>query len=143
MNEIFATLYETFFDWDTYQQLLTFVYNNNDYSKLGWLSLVLAIVIPLLFYKIWDPVSKSKLKYWLTIILNSALGYGVSSIILYNNFEIIQYISNYTGDVGQPDADYFIVQMSLITLVLVAILSISFSVLIFKRFSTNNSKNPF
>lgn len=142
MNELFATFYETFFDWDTYQQLLTYVFLNNDYSKLGLIILGISIIIPIVFHKAWDPVGGAKFKYWAVVILTGVVGYIASSVLLYNNFNIMEYISNYSGENGLPSADYFIFQMSLITVLFVVVLFVVISVFS-KRFSTNNSKNPF
>lgn len=143
MNEIFAPLYEFFFDWSTYQDLLIIVFNNFDYGKIGWLLLIIPILILTIFYKLWDPVSSSKLKWVLTILSISIIVCISASTILYNNSDIIQYQGNYTGDNGQPDADYFIVQMSMITVVYSLIIALILSIVPFRLISTNNSKNPF
>lgn len=142
MNGI-APLYEFFFNWDTYQQLLNAVYDNLDYGKFGWLLIIIPILILTIFYKFWDPVSSSKLKWGLTILCISIISYIGASTILYNNPEIIQYLGNYTGEDGQPDADYFIVQMSMITFGYSLIIAFILSIVPFRLISTNNSKNPF
>ena len=143
MNEIIVKLYEEFFDWSTYQGLLNMVFNNHDYGKIGWLILIIPIIILIIFYKFWDPVSSSKLKWWLTILSISILGYISASTVLYNNTEIIQYLGNYTGGNGQPDADYFIIQMSLMTLVYSLIIAFILSIIPFRLISSNNRNNPF
>jgi len=143
MNEIIVKLYEEFFDWSTYQGLLNMVFNNHDYGKIGWLILIIPIIILIIFYKFWDPVSSSKLKWWLTILSISILGYISASTVLYNNTKIIQYLGNYTGGNGQPDADYFIIQMSLMTLVYSLIIAFILSIIPFRLISSNNRNNPF
>jgi hypothetical protein len=143
MNEIIASLYEPFFNWGTYQELLNAVFNNLDYGKIGWLILIIPIIILIVFYKFWDPVSSSKLKWWLTILIISIFSYISASSILYSNPEMIQYLGNYTGENGQPDANYFIIQMSGITLVYTVIIAFVLSIVPFRLISTNNSKNPF
>jgi|TARA_B110000114_G_C15037315_1_gene375507 hypothetical protein len=143
MNEIIVKLYEEFFDWNTYQGLLNMVFNNHDYGKIGWLILIIPIIILIIFYKFWDPVSSSKLKWWLTILSISILGYISASTVLYNNTKIIQYLGNYTGGNGQPDADYFIIQMSLMTLVYSLIIAFILSIIPFRLISSNNRNNPF
>jgi hypothetical protein len=143
MNEIIALLYEPFFNWDTYQELLSAVFNNLDYGKIGWLILIIPIIILIIFYKFWDPISSSKLKWWLMILSISILGYISASTILYSNPEMIQYLGNYTGENGQLDAVYFIFQMSMITAVYSLIITLMLSIVPFRFISTNNSKNPF
>lgn len=143
MNDIVTLGYESFFDWNTYQVLLNAVYNNYDYSKIGWSIVVVNIVILLIFYKFWDPVSGSKTKWYLTLSGIAILTYIATSTILYNNIQIIQYIGNYTGDNGQPDADYFIFQMSMISLVYSLVIAFILSIIPFRFVSINNSKNPF
>tara|TARA_B110000908_G_scaffold165537_1_gene215151 strand:+ start:290 stop:721 length:432 start_codon:yes stop_codon:yes gene_type:complete len=143
MNEIIVNLYEECFYWPTYQGLLNMVFNNHDYGKIGWLILIIPIIILIIFYKFWDPVSSSKLKWWLTILSISILGYISASTVLYNNTKIIQYLGNYTGGNGQPDADYFIIQMSLMTLVYSLIIAFILSIIPFRLISSNNRNNPF
>jgi hypothetical protein len=143
MNEIIALLYEPFFNWDTYQELLSAVFNNLDYGKIGWLILIIPIIILIIFYKFWDPISSTKLKWWLMILSISILGYISASTILCSNPEMIQYLGNYTGENGQLDAVYFIFQMSMITAVYSLIITLMLSIVPFRFISTNNSKNPF
>lgn len=143
MNDFIATLYDRLFDWNTYQELSGMVFNNQDYGKLGWILILTPFLTLTTFYKFWDPVSNSKLKWFLTLLFVMIISYTGTSIILYNNFEIIQYIGNYTGEVDQPSADYFIFQMSAISLVYALILSFVLSIIPFRLISTNNRYNPF
>lgn len=143
MNEIVAIFYDRLFDWDTYQELSGMVFNNQDYGKLGWMLILAPILVLTIFYKFWDPVSSSKLKWFLSLLFVMIISYAGTSIILYNNFEVIQYIGNYTGESGEPSADYFIFQMSVITLVYALVLSIILSIIPFRLISTNNRYNPF
>lgn len=142
MNEI-APLFEFFFKWDTYQELLNAIYNNVDYSKIGLLLIFIPLLLLTTFYKFWDPVSSSKLKWCVTICIISIFSYIGASSILYNNPDIIQYLGNYTGENGQPDADYFIFQMSMITSCYGLLLGVILSIIPFRFISTNNSNNPF
>jgi hypothetical protein len=138
MNVI-APGYEYFFDWGTYQNLLNAVFDNLDYSKIGWSILVVNLITLAVFYKLWDPVSASKLKWWLTLLVVGVISYISTSTILYNNIQIIEHIN-----IGQlPDGSYFIVQMSLITLVYSLIIAFVLSIIPFRLISTNNRNNPF
>jgi hypothetical protein len=138
MNAI-APGYERFFDWETYQDLLNYVFLNFDYSKIGWSILVINLITLSVFYKLWDPVSASKLKWWLSILGIGILSYISTSTILYNNIDIIEHIA--TGLL--PDGDYFIVQMSMISLLYSVIIAFILSVFPFRLISTNNRYNPF
>jgi hypothetical protein len=142
MNEI-APLYEFFFNWNTYQELLNAVYNNVDYSKICLLLIFIPLLMLTIFYKFWDPVSSSKLKWWVTVFIVSILSYIGTSIILYNNIDIIQYLGNFIGGDGQPDAHYFIFQMSLMTVGYSIVIAVILSIIPFRFLSTNNSNNPF
>ncbi|MBG7613165.1 hypothetical protein IU405_13000 [Polaribacter sp. BAL334] len=138
MNEI-ATLFEFFFNWDTYQELLNAVYNNLDYGKIGWLMIIITTIVLVVFYKFWDPISASKLKWLISLLGIGILSYVATSSILYNNVEIIQHLG-----IGQsPDGDYFIFQMSMISFVYSVIIAFVLSIIPFRQLSTNNSKNPF
>jgi hypothetical protein len=138
MNVI-APGYEYFFVWETYQDLLNIVFLNFDYSKIGWSILVINLIALAIFYKFWDPVSASKLKWWLSILGIGILSYISSSTILYNNIEIIEHIN-----IGQsPDGVYFIIKMSLITLVYSLIIAFILSIIPFRLISSNNRNNPF
>jgi hypothetical protein len=143
MNNIIALIYDRLIDWDTYQELSGMVFSNQDYGKLGWVLIIVPILVLTIFYKFWDPVSNSKLKWYVAIMLIMLISYTGTSIILYNNFEIIKFIGNFTGANGEPDADYFIFQMSAITLVYAFIISFIISIIPFRLISTNNRYNPF
>ena len=142
MNDIIVQLFEPFFDWNAYQDLLKIVYNNFDYGKIGFILLVLPLIVMAIFYKVWEPMKSQLLMWSLSILAIMIILYSSTSGFLYSNFEFQQYIGNYTGDDGQIDPDYFIFQMSMISVLYSAILAFIYS-LILKQFSTNNSHNPF
>ncbi|MCF6297998.1 MAG: hypothetical protein L3J08_08455 [Flavobacteriaceae bacterium] len=141
MNDILVILYEIFFDWNTYQDLIKYVFNNFDFGKIGWVLLLVPLIILFVFYKFWEPMRRQRLMWVITVIVISIIAYATTSGILYNNNSILQHIGNYTGD-GGPDADYFIFQMSMISALYAFILSFLESMII-KNISTNNSHNPF
>lgn len=138
MNAI-APLYEYFFDWNTYQDLLNAVFSNFDYSKIGWSILVVNLITLTVFYKFWDPISASKLKWLISLLGIGILSYIATSSILYNNVEIIQHL----GSGQSPDGDYFIFQMSMISFMYSLITAFILSMIPFRQLSTNNCKNPF
>lgn len=141
MNDLLAPLYEFFFSWETHQDLLNFVYENLDYSKMAWVLFPVPFVLLMIFYKFWEPMRNQRLMWFITILITTVLTYAGTTAILYYNNNILEYIGNYTGEEG-PDGDFFIFQMSMISALLGFFISIIYS-LILKRFSTNNSHNPF
>ena len=142
MNDLLAPLYEMFFDWDTYQELLNIVFNNSDYGKLGIILLVAPAILLGIFYKVWDPINKQVLLYISTLIIASIALYISTSGILYSNYEMIEYIGNFTGEDGQTDANFFIIQMSIVSVLFSVILSVLYT-MVFKKLSVNNTQNPF
>jgi len=141
MNNLLAPIYEFFFSWETHQDLLNFVFENLDYSKMAWVLLLTPPILLGIFYKAWEPMRNQRLMWFITVLLITIIAYGSTTVILYYNNDILQYIGNYTGEEG-PDADFFIFQMSMISALLAFILSFLES-LIIRKISTNNSHNPF
>jgi ABC-type arginine transport system permease subunit len=78
----------------------------------------------------------------LSVLLVLVIVYSATTGILYNNGGILQEIGNYTGDDGQIDPDFFVFQMSMISLLYGAIISTVYSFGL-KLISINNSRNPF
>ncbi len=68
------------------------------------------------------------------------IGYSATTGIIYNNECILDELAAYDG--SQVDPEYFIFQISMITVLYSLIVSLIFT-LIIKRFSTHNSHNPF
>ncbi len=141
MNDLLAPIYEFFFSWDTHEELLTFVYDNLDYSKMAWVLLLVPPFLLMVFYKFWEPMRNQRLMWFITILTIIVIAYAATTGILYYNNNILEYIGNYTGEEG-PDADFFIFQMSLISALIAFILAF-FESIIIKKISTNNSHNPF
>ena len=141
MNDLLAPIYEFFFSWDTHEDLLTFVYDNLDYSKMAWVLLLVPPFLLVIFYKAWEPMRNQRLMWFITMLTIIVIAYAATTGILYYNNEILQFIGNYTGEEG-PDADFFIFQMSLISALIAFILAF-FESMIIKKISTNNSHNPF
>ena len=142
MNDLLALLYEPFFDYNTYQDLLNLVFDNADYGKLGFILILIPLVVLGIFYKLWDPIRNQLLMLGLSVLLLLVIVYSSTTGILYNNGGILQEIGNYTGDDGQMDPDYFVFQMSMISMLYSVIISTVFSFGL-KLISTNNSHNPF
>ena len=138
MNDLFAPLYEWWFNWDVYQVLLTCLYDNNDYGKFGWLLLIVPLLLLALFYKAWEPMRRQRLKWSITIILISLIGYMTTTGIVFKNVCILDELN------GQDPklAETFIVQISLISALYFLLASLIYTFIV-KRFSTHNSHNPF
>lgn len=138
MNDLFAPLYEWWFNWDVYQVLLTCLYDNNDYGKFGWLLLIVPLLLLALFYKVWDPMRRQRLMWLITTIIISLIGYMATTGIVFNNVCILDELNGLDSKL----AETFIVQISLISALYFLLASLLYT-LIVKRFSTHNSHNPF
>ncbi len=141
MNDLFATLYQMFFNYTTHQVLLDAVYFSFDYGKIGFMLLLFPLSL-LFFYLLWNPIGSQRLKWACSVIVISVISYITTTVILYSNRDLLTYIGNYTGENGQLNAEYFIVEMSIYSLIFSLVISFLYSIL-FKRFSTGNSHNPF
>ena len=142
MNNLLAPIYEMFFDWNAYQELLAAVYNNFDYGKIGLILLIVPPIVLIIFYRVWDPMRSQILKLVLSVVLILIISYSATSAILYSNIDIVQYIGDFIGGDGQPDGHYFIFQMSIYT-VLISLLPSGLFSFLFRFISINNSHNPF
>ena len=138
MNDLFAPLYEWWFNWDVYQVLLTCLYDNNDYGKFGWLLLIVPLLLLALFYKVWDPMRRQRLMWLITTIIISLIGYMATTGIVFNNVCILDELNGLDSKL----AETFIFQISLISALYFLLASLLYT-LIVKRFSTHNSHNPF
>ena len=142
MNNLLAPFYDSFFDWNTYQDLLMPVFNNSDYGKFGFVLILIPLIILTFFYRLWEPMRNQRLMWFISVIIISVIAYTATTGILYNNVEISNLIGNYSGDDGQANPDYFILQMSLISVLYSTLISLFFSFFL-RKISTNNSHNPF
>jgi len=138
MNNLFAPFYEWWFDWDVYQVLLTCLFDNNDYGKFGWLLLIVPLLLLALFYRAWDPMRRQRLMWLITTIIISLIGYMTTTGIVFNNVCILDELNGLDAKL----AETFIVQISLISALYFLIISLIYTFIV-KRFSINNSHNPF
>jgi|TARA_B110001469_G_C9514716_1_gene256425 drug/metabolite transporter (DMT)-like permease len=138
MNDLFAPLYEWWFNWDVYQVLLTCLYDNNDYGKFGWLLLIVPLLLLVLFYKVWEPMRRPRLMWSITIIIISLIGYMTTTGIVFNNVCLLDELNGQDSKL----AETFIVQISLISALYFLLVSLIYTFIV-KRFSTHNSHNPF
>lgn len=142
MNEFVASLYDPWFNYALYKNLQDSVYNFYDFQKLGISLIIVSMILLIIFYKFWDPVKQPRLKWSFTLILAGVCMFAISYAILFNNSELLQYMGNFSGSVGEPDPQYFILQMSAISFLYGVILSGLLSILV-KYISISNKNNPF
>ena len=138
MNDLFAPMYEFWFEFGVYEILLDCLYNNNDYGKFGWLLLIVPLLLLALFYKAWEPMRRQRLMWSITIILISLIGYMTTTGIVYINSCILDELNGQDSKL----AETFIDQISLLSALYFLLASLLYT-LIVKRFSTHNSHNPF
>ena len=137
-NDLFAPVYEWWFEFGVYEILLDCLYDNNDYGKFGWLLLIVPLLLLALFYRAWDPMRRQRLMWLITTIIISLIGYMTTTGIVFNNVCILDELNGLDAKL----AETFIVQISLISALYFLIISLIYT-LIVKRFSINNSHNPF
>lgn len=142
LNGFFSEwLYGPFFDYNSNNVLLDCVDNNNDYVKIMGLVFVIIAVCLSIFYKFYDPIKKSRVKWIITIVLIAILCYSTCNQILWANNCILGQMGNFTGDGIDPNN--FVIQINFITMVYSVIISIIVSLLVFRKISNNNRNNPF
>ncbi|MCH4552212.1 hypothetical protein [Aestuariibaculum lutulentum] len=142
MNDFIASLYDPWYNYESYKELLDSVYNAFDFQKLGISIIAVSLLLLIIFYKFWDPVKKPRLKWGITLLIVSVIMFCITYGILFSNVELLQIIGNYTGDFGEPNPEFFIFQMALYTSLYGIILSFVLSFLI-KHLSVGNKHNPF
>ena len=138
MNDLFAPMYEWWFEFEVYEILLDCLYDNNDYGKFGWLLLIVPLLLLALFYRAWDPMRRQRLMWSITIIIISLIGYMATTGIVFNNVCILDELNGLDAKL----AETFIVQISLISALYFLLVSLIYTFIV-KRFSINNSHNPF
>jgi hypothetical protein len=138
MNDLFAPIYEPWFNFNVYQILLDCLYDNNDYGKFGWLLLIVPLLLLALFYKAWEPMRRQRLMWSITIIIISLIGYMTTTGIVFNNVCILDELNGQNSIL----AETFIIQISLINALYFLLASLIYTFIV-KRFSTHNSHNPF
>lgn len=142
MNDFIASLYDPWFNYELYKNLQDSVYNSFDFQKLGISLIITSLLLLFVFYKFWDPVKKPRLKWIITLLLVGVFMFAICYALLFNNSELLQYMGNYSGDVGEPDPQYFILQMAVISFLYGVVLSGLLSILV-KYISVGNKHNPF
>lgn len=138
MNDLFAPMYEWWFEFEVYEILLDCLYDNNDYGKFGWLLLIVPLLLLALFYRAWDPMRRQRLMWLITTIIISLIGYMATTGIVFNNVCILDELNGLDSKL----AETFIVQISLISALYFLLVSMIYTFIV-KRFSINNSHNPF
>ena len=138
MNDLFAPMYEWWFEFEVYEILLDCLYDNNDYGKFGWLLLIVPLLLLALFYRAWDPMRRQRLMWLITTIIISLIGYMATTGIVFNNVCILDELNGLDAKL----AETFIVQISLISALYFLLVSLIYTFIV-KRFSINNSHNPF
>jgi len=138
MNDLFAPFYEFWLNYEVYEVLYTCLYDNNDYGKFGWLLLMVPLLLLALFYRAWDPMRRQRIMWSITIIIISLIGYMTTTGIIWYNVCILDELNG----IDSKLAETFIVQISLISALYFLLVSLIYTFIV-KRFSINNSHNPF
>jgi len=142
LNNLFAPLYEAFFDYNTNNVFLNCVFNNFDYAKIGGVLIMTPLLLLFVFYKIWDPIRNPKMKWILTVLIIALISSIITHTILIqlNNCLRIE-IGNWGG--AGADPLNFALSMSIISFFYGLIIAIVLSIIPFRLIGTNNRYNPF
>ncbi|WP_304237483.1 hypothetical protein [Jiulongibacter sediminis] len=140
INNIFTWIYEKWFYYEDYRELLSIVFESKDFAVIGFGLFLVSLTVLFAFYKAIDPVESQRLKWWAALIINSLLSFGLTYLILYNNQGLLTAITNYDGNGVDPE--YFIFRISCISFLYAFILAILLCIfqLPVRFFSTNNTK---
>jgi len=138
MNDLFAPFYEFWLNYEVYEVLYTCLYDNNDHGKFGWLLLMVPLLLLALFYRAWDPMRRQRIMWSITISIISLIGYMTTTGIIWYNVCILDELNG----IDSKLAETFIVQISLISALYFLLVSLIYTFIV-KRFSINNSHNPF
>lgn len=141
-NNLFALLYEPFFDYSTNNDLLDCVFNNKDYAKIGGVLILTSVLLLSVFYKIWDPIKKPKLKWILTILIIGLISSILTHTILIELNGCLRMKTVAFSGTGVDPFNFALI-MSTITFVYALIISFILSIIPFRLISTNNRYNPF
>ena len=141
MNDLITLLYERWFDYNDYSNLLGIVYDSKDFGILGWGLILLALIALLVFYKFWDPIEGQRFKWIISLFINTVFSFGFCYLLLYNNQGLIEAITNHEEGLG-VNPEYFILRMAAISALYALVLAIVFCIfpLPIRYFSTNNNK---
>ena len=135
LNNFVASLYDPWFDYTLYKNLVDEVYSAYDFRNLGFCLIIVSILCLVAFYKLWDPVKKPRFKWWITLLFVGLFMFGITNGLLYNNAQLLS--------VNEPPSiDFFILQMAIISFLYGVLLSGLLSILV-KYISVGNKHNPF
>jgi len=101
-------------------------------------------VLLIIFYRVWDPLTKQTLKWLITGIITAVILFISTRYFLIDESPcMLNLIDNYNEQTpGLLDPNSFMYYVSGLIAILSMILTFVYS-LIIKRFSINNSHNPF
>ena len=133
MNDTFANLYEALL---RHPQFSTIVFDGQDYIWLGLFMLGIPLLLTLIFYKFWDP-SPTKIYKWVIIVLLTIIVvFGISFYWLSTGSLEDSFINEEQGVLN------FSLTLSLDNAIYSLLIALIYSFLV-KRFSINNTNNPF
>lgn len=154
MEEILGNIYcvlESFYGKPLSEYLWGYNCNSQDYdldllyNQFGIIAIITALVIPPIYYYLWNPVRHQQLKYWglmiIVALINAIIAYGVLTSDLDNGLigDCLLY-----DDRGIQIIDTInILMFGLVDFIFVCILFFATSVLLFKWGSKAVKHYPF
>jgi quinol-cytochrome oxidoreductase complex cytochrome b subunit len=122
--------------------LLDCVFNNYDYAKIGGVLILMPVFLLFIFYKIWDPIKKPKLKWIFTILIIGFISSIITHTILIELNDCLR-MKTVAFNGNGVDPFNFALTMSLISFLYAVIAAVILSIIPFRLISTNNRYNPF
>lgn len=115
------------------------------YNQIGIIAIIFAIIVPPLYYYVWNPVRKQQLKYWglmgLTAFVNLLIAYFMITSDFENGLigDCLLYDDKGTPIMGITN----IVMFGLVNAIFTAVLFFFFSILFYKWGSKTVKYYPF
>ena len=115
------------------------------YNQFGMIAIISAIIIPPIYYYVWNPVRHQQPKFWFILIFTGAINFAITYFMLTSNLDngLIGDCLLYDNQGNQVIGTKNIVMFGLVDFIFTAILFFVLSVLVFKWGSKAVKHYPF
>jgi hypothetical protein len=144
IKNILHPILEFVFSSNSQVTLLNCIIDAPYYNILTWILLITPIVLLVIFYKVWEPLTKQLLKWFLTgMIICIILFIATRYFLIEENPCMIVLLDEYDISIpGLLNPNTFVYYVSVLISGISLILTFLYS-LVIKRISKQNSHNPF
>ena len=141
IKNLLQPILELVFSSNSQFQFLSCINGGAYYNTLTWILLITPIVLLIVFYRGWDPLTKQLSKWIITGIVIALITFISTRIIFIEaNPCMIAEMDQYDGSGLNPN--FFVYSVSTLIAGISLVLTFLYS-LVIKRISINNSHNPF